>query len=152
MNKTHTLSSSTISYHTYRLLLPSNWTFEQDEMSCTAWAIYYVMSLCKTLFIYLTSAQNSMKNETTKQGYFEKCRSKKLYSLQQGNRYWKTCSVAFKILSHGFFLTFNNQCKTITKLSDHGHSSPVMAHIYYNLHELDFLLAPVDYINTQSKM
>lgn len=26
-----------------------------------------------------------------------------------------------------------------------------MAHIYYNLHELDFLLVPVNYINTQSK-
>jgi hypothetical protein len=53
---------------------------------------------------------------------------------------------------HGFFLTFNNQRKTTTVLSDHSHSSPVMADIYYNLNEPHFLLAPIDYINTQCKM
>jgi len=86
--------------------------------------------------------------------YFEKCKVKEVIfpSTRRVTGHWKTCSVAFKIFLHCFFLTFNNQCKTTTELSDQGHGSPVMARIYYDLHELDFLLAPVDYINTQSKM
>jgi hypothetical protein len=113
---------------------------------------YVIMQNTVHLF---ESAQNSIKNETSKQHrYFEKCKVKEVIfpSTRCVTGHWKTCSVAFKIFLHGFFLTFNNQCKTTTEMSGHGHSSPVMAQIYYNSHELDFLLAPVDYINTQSKM